>query len=222
MLARTALERAIESIDGGACACATGMCSQLHPRALGLLRALLANSSARWSEFSSTRRGRVGLTPQGLARYLGDGDPELGRYSAKGPSITTRLRRRAFWLAPSGLPRQLHWCDGAAVAWRDGPHADLHRLEPLSSWRDGARLHDVVPHELFSVHPRTRLEAAREHAEMLSKLVATGRTTWTLPDRSFEARWPAHATGALNAWALLVLPGPGGEVDPFEGRVNGQ
>jgi hypothetical protein len=39
---------------------------------------------------------------------------------------------------------------------------------------------------------------------------------WRDPRSSARFLWQPHATGAVNAWALLVLPGPGNSDDPWE------
>jgi hypothetical protein len=62
----------------------------------------------------------------------------------------------------------------------------------------------------FSSDPLARVDAASRAPKSIVSLT----TTWTNGRTSYP--WMPHATGAVNAWALLVLPGPGADADPFE------
>jgi hypothetical protein len=73
-----------------------------------------------------------------------------------------------------------------------------------------APIHQLLGAEGFSSNPTARVAAATR----APRSSVTKTTAWTDGRTIFP--WMPHATGAVNAWALLILPGPGADADPFE------
>jgi len=78
-----------------------------------------------------------------------------------------------------------------------------------------AAIHDMMGPYGFGVEALPRLRAASALDEGQRANIAP-RLEWrdTRSGRRFP--WQPHATGAVNAWALLILPGPGQGEDPWE------
>src|SRR5438477_40763 len=75
----------------------------------------------------------------------------------------------------------------------------LSQATPL--YQPYAPIHQYVGQTGFSRNPIARLRAAGRAST--SDLIRT--TAWNHGKRQFP--WMPHATGAVNAWALLVVPG---------------
>jgi hypothetical protein len=78
-----------------------------------------------------------------------------------------------------------------------------------------ATIHDLMGADAFGPAALSRLHAAASVDES-KRLEILQRLEWRDPRSSARFPWQPHATGAVNAWALLMLPGPGSSDDPGE------
>lgn len=74
-----------------------------------------------------------------------------------------------------------------------------------------APVHETLGEVAFATTPKTRLEAVRSWSRRSDKKSVLDHTVWRVGDVSLP--WQPHSTGAVNAWGLVVLPGPGGDSD---------
>jgi hypothetical protein len=89
----------------------------------------------------------------------------------------------------------------------------LERAVPVES--PFAAIHDELSPEAFGTAAIARLQAARSANDATRERVGA-RLIWKDPRSRAQFPWQPHATGAVNAWALLMLPGPGKDADPWE------
>jgi hypothetical protein len=75
-----------------------------------------------------------------------------------------------------------------------------------------APIQKILGDASFAPLPKTRLEAIRSWSRRNDKKSVLDLTEWRVGDVGLP--WQPHSTGAVNAWGLIVLPGPGGDSDP--------
>lgn len=81
--------------------------------------------------------------------------------------------------------------------------------------RPFASIHELLGPSAFGPGALARLQAAAAVSPRTRSRIGE-RIAWRDPRRRADFPWLPHATGAVNAWALLVLPGPGKDEDPWE------